>query len=268
MLTWAPAEPAVDEALCASFDELVSVEKPESCMTLPLPSPPLFGSFLPLCELLRLLIRSDDDWISPAPPLLLPSLLTLLFSLRRTRIPGSHSRLREKKIDWVSWTRDWLAWLSYLETIDEDWSPVIVLFAPDDAILCLRSGKVSITKSRNSNKAPTSFCSSCSDLVWSVWWWKLWWTRLLRWLYGPWAGVLGITSIPGSNVHSSVCGVGEKKNKIIRKVFSIKSYFRCCLHNSIDSSRSAGFQSRFENRKCSIMKKRIPMRVFFPPWFP
>lgn len=102
MLTWTPADPAVDEALCASFEELVSVEKPESCMTLPLPSP-LFGSFLPLCELLRLRVSSDDVWIisTPLPPLLLlPSLLPLLlklllllFSLRRTRIPGSHSRL-------------------------------------------------------------------------------------------------------------------------------------------------------------------------------
>lgn len=193
-ITWTPAEPAVDEALCASFEELVSVEKPESCMTLPLPS--LFGSFLPLCELLRLRMSSDDDWMSPAPPLLLPSLLKLLLSLRRTRIPGSHSRL---------------------DTIDDDWSPVIVLFAPDDAILCLRSGKVSITKSRNSSKAPTSFCSSWSDLVWSVWWWKLWWwTRLLMWLYGPWAVVLGITSIPGSNVHSSVWRIIKKQKRNIR----------------------------------------------------
>lgn len=96
-LTWTPAEPAVDEALCASFEELVSVEKPESCMTLPLPSPPLFGSFLPLWELLRLRLNSELDWISPTtttplPPL--PSLLMwLLFSFRLTLIPGSHSRL-------------------------------------------------------------------------------------------------------------------------------------------------------------------------------
>lgn len=46
---------------------------------------------------------------------------------------------------------------NYLDTIeDEDARPVIVLFAADEAILCLRSGKVSMTKSRNSNKAPTS----------------------------------------------------------------------------------------------------------------
>lgn len=100
LLTWTPAEPAVDEALCASFEELVSVEKPESCMTLPLPSPPLFGSFLPLWELLRLRHNSDVDWISPTttPLPLLPSLLIwLLFSFRLTLIPGSHSRLEIMK---------------------------------------------------------------------------------------------------------------------------------------------------------------------------
>lgn len=137
---------------------------------------------------------------------------------------------------------------SHLETIDDDWSPVIVLFAPDDAILCLRSGKVSITKSRNSSKAPTSFCSSWSDLVWSVWWWKLWWTRLLRWLYGPWAGVLGITSIPGSNVHNSVC----KNIKIKQKLFPVVDV--CCLHSSIDF-----FISGEEPRSQS---KRVPTHDF------
>lgn len=109
------AAPVVDDALCASLDELVSVEKPESWMTLPLPSPlllppppppllllppppltpppllPLFGcwSFLPLlCELLRLRISDDDDvWMRSAA-------CSFCVSLRRTRMPGSQSRLQ------------------------------------------------------------------------------------------------------------------------------------------------------------------------------
>lgn len=62
------APPVVDEALCVSLDEDVSVEKPESCMTtLPLLPSPLFGSFLPLCELLLLRISDDDEcWWSSA----------------------------------------------------------------------------------------------------------------------------------------------------------------------------------------------------------
>lgn len=238
-LTWFPAEPAVDEALCASFELLVSVENPESCMTLPFPSPPLFGSFLPLCELLRLRLSSDDDWMSPAP---LPSLLPLL-SFRRTRIPGSHSRR---------------------ETIDDDCRPV-VLFAPDVAILCLRSGKVSMTKSRNSSKAPTSFCSSWSDLVWSVWWWKLvwWWTRLLRWLYGPWAGVRGITSMPASNVHSSVWKYKKKigKNK---KICSKKISRKTWLEKSMKNVKSlVGYQER----ESQISSRNFPCKTFFSTSF-
>lgn len=61
--------PVVDEALWVSLDEDVSVEKPESCITtlLPLLPSPLFGSFLPLCELLLLRISDDDEcWWSSA----------------------------------------------------------------------------------------------------------------------------------------------------------------------------------------------------------
>lgn len=48
---------------------------------------------------------------------------------------------------------------TYLEASDDaDGTPV--LDADIEAILFLRSGKVSMTKSRNSNSAPTSFCSS------------------------------------------------------------------------------------------------------------
>lgn len=50
---------------------------------------------------------------------------------------------------------------TYLDANDDDGTPVIVLDAEIDAILFLRSGNVSMTKSRNSNKAPTSFCNSC-----------------------------------------------------------------------------------------------------------
>lgn len=52
--------------------------------------------------------------------------------------------------------------IDYLDASDDDGTPVIVLDPDIDDILCLRSGNVSITKSRNSNKAPTSFCSSCN----------------------------------------------------------------------------------------------------------
>lgn len=76
--------PVVEDALCVSLDELVSVEKPESCTTLPLPSP-LFGSFLPLCELLRLLINDDADI----------SAFSFCVNFLLTLIPGSHSRLHE-----------------------------------------------------------------------------------------------------------------------------------------------------------------------------
>lgn len=51
----------------------------------------------------------------------------------------------------------------YLDANDDDGIPVIVFDAEIDAILCLRSGNVSMTKSRNSNKAPTSFCSSYTN---------------------------------------------------------------------------------------------------------
>lgn len=48
----------------------------------------------------------------------------------------------------------------YLDANEEVGIPVIVFDAEIDAILCLRSGNVSMTKSRNSNNAPTSFCNS------------------------------------------------------------------------------------------------------------
>lgn len=52
--------------------------------------------------------------------------------------------------------------ITHLEASDDDdGTPMIVLDAVIDAILFLRSGNVSMTKSRNSNNAPTSFCSSC-----------------------------------------------------------------------------------------------------------
>lgn len=53
---------------------------------------------------------------------------------------------------------------------------MIVLDADIDAILFLRSGNVSITKSRNSNKAPTSFCSSCKRSTMN--------TQLAKHIYG------------------------------------------------------------------------------------
>lgn len=55
--------------------------------------------------------------------------------------------------------------ITNLDANDDDGTPVIVLDADIDAILFLRSGNVSITKSRNSNKAPTSFCSSCENEI-------------------------------------------------------------------------------------------------------
>lgn len=49
---------------------------------------------------------------------------------------------------------------AYLDASDDaDGTPV--LDADIEAILFLRSGNVSMTKSRNSNNAPTSFCNSC-----------------------------------------------------------------------------------------------------------
>lgn len=51
--------------------------------------------------------------------------------------------------------------ITHLEASDDDdGTPMIVLDAVIDAILFLRSGNVSMTKSRNSNNAPTSFCNS------------------------------------------------------------------------------------------------------------
>lgn len=49
---------------------------------------------------------------------------------------------------------------THLAANDDVGMPETVLHAPDDAILFLRSGNVSMTKSRNSKRAPTSFCSS------------------------------------------------------------------------------------------------------------
>lgn len=117
--------PFVDEALWPSFDELVSVEKPESCTTLPLFSP-LFGSFFPLWELLRLRVNEDEDnspaivvaaatttdwddvddvdddgcgWVTAADAVVLAFTAvtdvdgSFWIDLRLIRIPGSHSRL-------------------------------------------------------------------------------------------------------------------------------------------------------------------------------
>lgn len=150
-------EPFVEDALCVSFDELVSVEKPESCTTLPLLPSPLFGSFLPLCELLRLRISDDDD----VSPTVADSFCT---NLRRTRIPGSHSRLnnRNKNSNVICNPKLCMPRITHLDANDDDdGTPVIVLDADIDAILFLRSGNVSMTRSRNSNNAPTSFCNSC-----------------------------------------------------------------------------------------------------------
>lgn len=123
-------------------------------MTLPLFASPLFGSFLPLCELLRL--RTNEDEVI--------SLLSFWFSLRRTRIPGSHSRLQTANEQRLASETARPRSRAYLDANDDDGMPVIVLDADIDAILCLRSGNVSITKSRNSNRAPTSFCNSCSEM--------------------------------------------------------------------------------------------------------
>lgn len=84
--------------------------------------------------------------LDPPPPML-PLPVSFGISLRRIRIPpGSHSR-------------------RIASDEEDDEMPVRVLFAAEEAILDLRSGKVSITRSRNSNRAPTSFCNSCNDFV-------------------------------------------------------------------------------------------------------
>lgn len=84
--------------------------------------------------------------LEPPPPML-PLPVSFGISLRRIRIPpGSHSR-------------------RIASDEEDDDMPVRVLFAAEEAILDLRSGKVSITRSRNSNRAPTSFCNSCNDFV-------------------------------------------------------------------------------------------------------
>lgn len=88
----------MEEALCPSLEELVSVEKPESCTTLPLLFSPLFGSFLPLCELLLLRVSDDDVGSAPAPEDAAAVAVvvdgSLCDSLRFMRMPGSHSRLQ------------------------------------------------------------------------------------------------------------------------------------------------------------------------------
>jgi len=80
------------------LEELVSVEKPESCTTLPLLFSPLFGSFLPLCELLRLRVSDEDDGSAPAADATVAAVDvdgSLCDNLRFMRMPGSHSRLQK-----------------------------------------------------------------------------------------------------------------------------------------------------------------------------
>lgn len=90
-------------------------------------------------------------------------------------MPGSHSRRETNVQPLVSVVVD-------AEPLTlPDWLPPLppppphaveeTFDAADDieAILCLRSGKVSITRSRNSNSAPTSCCNSCNDFVCSLW---------------------------------------------------------------------------------------------------
>jgi len=88
--------PLVEEALWPSLEELVSVEKPESCTTLPLLFSPLFGSFLPLCELLRLRVSDEDDASAPDEGAAADADDvdgSLCDNFRFMRIPGSHSQL-------------------------------------------------------------------------------------------------------------------------------------------------------------------------------
>uniref|UniRef100_A0A2M3ZS21 Putative secreted peptide n=1 Tax=Anopheles braziliensis TaxID=58242 RepID=A0A2M3ZS21_9DIPT len=127
-------------------------------MVVPAPPPPpaLPGMIVVLLPLLLLLLAAvivPATLLSPAAPQPRAPMLqppSFCVSFRRIRIPGSHSR-RAARDD------------------DDEGRPVRVLFVVDvEAIFDLRSGKVSITRSRNSSRAPTSFCNSCSDLVWSV----------------------------------------------------------------------------------------------------
>lgn len=89
----------MEEALWPSLEELVSVEKPESCTTLPLLFSPLFGSFLPLCELLRLRVSDEDDASAPEEGAAAADDVdgSLCDSFRFIRMPGSHSRLLQRK---------------------------------------------------------------------------------------------------------------------------------------------------------------------------
>ena len=82
------------------MDELVSVENPESCTTLPLLFSPLLGSFLPLCELLRLRDNEEEDSFGTvAPPIADEADVeeaSFLERLLLPRIPGCHSLLKNK----------------------------------------------------------------------------------------------------------------------------------------------------------------------------
>lgn len=92
--------PLVEEALWPSLEELVSVEKPESWTTLPLLFSPLFGSFLPLCELLRLRVSDEDEASAPEEELAAVADDvdgSLCDNFRFMRMPGSHSRLLGKE---------------------------------------------------------------------------------------------------------------------------------------------------------------------------
>lgn len=90
----------MEEALWPSLEELVSVENPESWTTLPLLFSPLFGSFLPLCELLRLRVSDEDEASAPeeaaAPDDPDDVDGSLCDNFRFMRMPGSHSRLLQK----------------------------------------------------------------------------------------------------------------------------------------------------------------------------
>lgn len=96
----------------------------------------------PLCELLRLLGNEDDS-----PPL--ASRGTRLLTL-----PGSHSLILLE--EGLESGRGMCEFWAHEDDVITD--------APADAVAAIlwrRFGNVSMTRSRNSRRAPTSFCNSC-----------------------------------------------------------------------------------------------------------